>query len=395
MKFIYCLFLIVLLSNILIAQKPTVQDCLGAIPICNMTYDEPDPYGYSGNGNYLAEIDTSKACFTRENNGIWYTFIAQSEGKLRFTITPHNANDDYDWIVFNLTNSSCSQLKGNTAKYVVSSNNYGSKTENGPTGANSQYSQDKSGNCNGPGDKNVPKWNDDITVIARNVYYLYIANYTGSKKGYLIDFNGSTPNVVVDNLGPGLSTVQSTWPGQKEITINFSENVECNSVAPDDFLISDSGRILEIAAIYSDVCDLGGQSCNNFKITMKEGFLPGNYTIDLVGQVNDPCKNAARNSSLKFLIPEYPKSKVEVPKAFTPNNDGVNDKLIIKNIIQYPNAIIKIFNRWSKLVFEGTGSDPEWDGTSNGKVLPMDSYFYFIDLKDGSEPIIGYFTLIK
>jgi len=36
-----------------------------------------------------------------------------------------------------------------------------------------------------------------------------------------------------------------------------------------------------------------------------------------------------------------------------------------------------------------------WDGKSNGSLLPIDSYYYLIDLHNGSKPVTGNITIVK
>ena len=86
---------------------------------------------------------------------------------------------------------------------------------------------------------------------------------------------------------------------------------------------------------------------------------------------------------------------IETMEAFTPNGDGVNEIWTIKNIDKFPDAEIKIFNQWGNLVFESTGYDEPWDGTSNGKELSSAVYYYIIDLKDESDPKSGAITLLR
>ena len=80
----------------------------------------------------------------------------------------------------------------------------------------------------------------------------------------------------------------------------------------------------------------------------------------------------------------------------TPNNDGKNDVWRIINADLYPNAVLQIFNRWGRRVYETKDVFGEpWDGKSNGKPLPTDSYHYILDLKDGTKPRTGVITLIR
>ncbi len=85
-----------------------------------------------------------------------------------------------------------------------------------------------------------------------------------------------------------------------------------------------------------------------------------------------------------------------IPQVITPNNDGYNDKWIIRNIDIYPDAEIRVFNRWGKLVFRtrNLSADP-WDGTSDGKLVPTDSYHYILYLNDGSLPRSGVISVIR
>ncbi|GMN12160.1 hypothetical protein MTsPCn9_34030 [Croceitalea sp. MTPC9] len=79
---------------------------------------------------------------------------------------------------------------------------------------------------------------------------------------------------------------------------------------------------------------------------------------------------------------------------FSPNGDGVNETFEIDCISRYPNNTLKIYNRWGNLVFQAQGYNNEFAGISNGRAviqkeefLPVGTYYYILDLGDGSEPI--------
>jgi gliding motility-associated-like protein len=63
-----------------------------------------------------------------------------------------------------------------------------------------------------------------------------------------------------------------------------------------------------------------------------------------------------------------------VPKAWSPNGDGHNDKLypIPVNIREL--KFFRIFNRWGQLVYETNALGLGWDGIFNGKPQVMDVY---------------------
>lgn len=88
-----------------------------------------------------------------------------------------------------------------------------------------------------------------------------------------------------------------------------------------------------------------------------------------------------------------------VPSGFSPNGDNINDYFVISQLDKYPNANLKIFNRWGALVYEKDKYDNTWNGLSNselirmGEELPDGTYYYVLDLKDGNDPVQGFVVL--
>jgi gliding motility-associated-like protein len=69
---------------------------------------------------------------------------------------------------------------------------------------------------------------------------------------------------------------------------------------------------------------------------------------------------------------------ITIPNTFTPNSDGINDKWEIGNLADYTTADVKVFNRWGSEVYHFNSSLQAWDGTRNGKPLPVGTYYYII-----------------
>jgi uncharacterized repeat protein (TIGR01451 family)/gliding motility-associated-like protein len=90
---------------------------------------------------------------------------------------------------------------------------------------------------------------------------------------------------------------------------------------------------------------------------------------------------------------------LEIPEAFSPNGDNVNEQFTIQGIEKYPNNTLLIFNRWGNKVYEKAGYMNEWQGenTNNFSVgngtLPEGTYFYVLDLGNGSGKYTGYVYL--
>jgi gliding motility-associated-like protein len=86
---------------------------------------------------------------------------------------------------------------------------------------------------------------------------------------------------------------------------------------------------------------------------------------------------------------------VFIPNTFTPNGDGVNDLWNIKHLSEYPACSVDIFSRGGQLVFHSTGYSKPWTGIYKGNDLPVGTYYYVIDLKDGRNKLAGKVTIIK
>jgi gliding motility-associated-like protein len=87
--------------------------------------------------------------------------------------------------------------------------------------------------------------------------------------------------------------------------------------------------------------------------------------------------------------------KPEIPTAFSPNSDGINDTWIIKHLDSYPGATVQIFDRYGKAILKSTGYNKPWDGTSNGQPVPVGVYYYIVDPKNGLKPLTGSVTVVR
>lgn len=86
----------------------------------------------------------------------------------------------------------------------------------------------------------------------------------------------------------------------------------------------------------------------------------------------------------------------KIPNAFTPNGDGDNDTWNLPWMEFYPEGTVEIYDRWGRIVFKQKGFPSQgWDGRAKGKSLPMDSYYYIINLQNGIDPIVGNVTIIR
>jgi gliding motility-associated-like protein len=79
----------------------------------------------------------------------------------------------------------------------------------------------------------------------------------------------------------------------------------------------------------------------------------------------------------------------------TPNGDGVNDKLVIKNIDMYPNNELKVFDRAGRLLYSTRAYANDWDATVNGSPLAEGTYYYIVDFGAGNPKMKGFISVIR
>ncbi|RMB60956.1 gliding motility-associated C-terminal domain-containing protein [Dokdonia sinensis] len=95
-----------------------------------------------------------------------------------------------------------------------------------------------------------------------------------------------------------------------------------------------------------------------------------------------------------FVVDEI--AVIGIPRFFTPNGDGINDFWRIKGLSrEFPTVKeILIFDRFGKLLANVAPLGAGWDGNYNGNPLPVNGYWYHIELADG-RVFKGPFTLIR
>ena len=117
----------------------------------------------------------------------------------------------------------------------------------------------------------------------------------------------------------------------------------------------------------------------------------GTYNVYYV--INNVCIDSA---IAQITVKDDGECHLLIPSIFSPNNDGVNDIFEIIGINQFEKNSITIINRWGTSVYQKDGYTGDWNGTGlSGKKLPSGTYYYILDLGNGSEPINGYIELIK
>lgn len=83
----------------------------------------------------------------------------------------------------------------------------------------------------------------------------------------------------------------------------------------------------------------------------------------------------------------------QVPTGFSPNGDLINDFWEVRGIEIFENNSVQIFNKWGQRVMQRSPYIGDWDGKENGNDLPAGTYYYIIDLGNGTKVFKGNVTI--
>lgn len=87
--------------------------------------------------------------------------------------------------------------------------------------------------------------------------------------------------------------------------------------------------------------------------------------------------------------------KPAIPNIFSPNGDGVHDTWVIQYLESYPGCTVDIFNRYGQHIYHSEGYAKPWDGTISGKPVPVGTYYYIVNPKNGRSQMSGYVDVIR
>jgi len=118
---------------------------------------------------------------------------------------------------------------------------------------------------------------------------------------------------------------------------------------------------------------------------------PGLYSVT----VTDSCGSASDN----IIVTGQQVCDIYFPKAFTPNNDGLNDIFRILGAYNIGEFRLVVYNRWGQKVFESLDYSKGWNGSFNGQLQPPQTYVWTCEYRiQGSAHKIsqkGMLTLVR
>ncbi|HYW95558.1 MAG TPA: gliding motility-associated C-terminal domain-containing protein [Bacteroidales bacterium] len=190
---------------------------------------------------------------------------------------------------------------------------------------------------------------------------------------------GDLSVTVTDTHGcSGTATASIGQPGKLTISGAIIP-ASCPEAADGSIAVSASGGISPYGFAWNE---------DNYPGEEKMNLEPGTYAVT----VTDANGCSAAES---FVVGYDDELCLRIPEIITPNNDGLNDTWMIEGLGLFPDVVVEVYDRWGKRVFYSHGYNQPWDGTWNGIELPMESYHFVIDLKNGRQPVIGNITIVR
>lgn len=167
----------------------------------------------------------------------------------------------------------------------------------------------------------------------------------------------------------------TSYSGSAPLTVVFHANAEnVGMYTPHyEWRFTKEGETQPYLVRYEEDTEYTFTEAGSHRIVLYATFINGN---DTVAYTKDYWQDA---QPITIQISE---SKLEMPNAFSPNGDGINDIYRAKNNYQ---SIVEfdayIFNRWGQKIYEWHDPAGGWDGKFNGKDVKQGVYFVLVKAK--------------
>ena len=356
--------------------KMTVTDAKGCKILSETTLTEPPKM-------------VVKAVATTQFNGFNVSCFDSNNGAISASTTGGNGNFVYKWQGRTQSDSMVSSIKAGLYKVVVTDQkgckDSASVTLTAPTALKTTY--------------NV----QNIRCFGENNGILTLGGVSGGVKSYTVKFNGKTvldPLARFENLAAGHYTLQVIDGNQCQIidSISLTEPPKMVPSTTNDTLIHFGDDVSLFAgllppSVMSDIKwttsrDSVGLVCDNCGITTAS---PRKTTIFHILMTDTFGCNLKKD----IIVQVDKNRKIFAPTAFSPNEDGQNDRFGIfggsgtRRILNF-----KVFNRWGSLMYAHQNptmydDSDGWDGTYNGQLLQTGIYIWIaeIEFEDGEREV--------
>jgi gliding motility-associated-like protein len=212
-----------------------------------------------------------------------------------------------------------------------------------------------------------------------------------------------TPQGIFDPAasGPGKYMVTYTYTAPSGCSYTTQQEIDVNpnpKITASDVTVLEGGQTQITTVVGSGIQPL------KYKWTLENGTSATGLDHD---NIQTPIVTASANitymvtvtsgegCNASALVHVAVLKKLVIPNAFTPNGDGINDNWVIQYLDGYPGCSVSVFNRYGFKVYSSTGYPKPWDGNTTGGPLPVGTYYYLIDPKNGTRVVSGNVTIIR
>lgn len=160
---------------------------------------------------------------------------------------------------------------------------------------------------------------------------------------------------------------------RNEVTALF--DVDPGPYCPLDLVVPQNKSL---GTIVSWIWDYGNGARTTGATPVRMQYIPTQkeqqYLIRLIVKNDTNCQDTADH-----YITAVSSCYIDVPTAFSPNNDGQNDFLYPLNAYKAVELHFSVYNRNGNLLFETTDWRHKWDGTVNGKPADIGTYVWMLE----------------
>ena len=229
-----------------------------------------------------------------------------------------------------------------------------------------------------------------------------------------------TGDIAIAGANNQTATASDLLPGANTLILTYSQgacmNFDADTVTiilPDELVTTDDNFVLadrslvELDVLANDVLP------SSVTITIVEPPLIGEASISGSTILYDPdsqlsgdvmltyevcsilCPDACEEATVTITVGDV--DDCLAPTIITPNDDDINDRFEVPCLSgnTYPDSRLIVFNQWGDEVYSADNYDNSWAGTYEGKSLAVGTYFYILDLGDGSEPLHSFLIIQK
>jgi gliding motility-associated-like protein len=131
---------------------------------------------------------------------------------------------------------------------------------------------------------------------------------------------------------------------------------------------------------------------NDVNLEKPTVYPPQDFTYTLTVSSTVGCGTSTSTVLVKVF------RDIFIPTAFTPNNDGKNDRFRVYAAANYKKFSLSVYNRWGQAVFRTTDISKEWDGRVNDLPQAAGVYVYYVEIVTANNKKIsrkGVLTLVR